>query len=586
MKSIQLLILILMVSIVPSFMSFDTDINQNTTVKDKKGETLQAKYVRKNAHKDTKNMQILADALKKMKEMDCTNPISWYMQGAVHGAPTHDYEKQTYEVNNQFCKDFTKAKTEIWHNCTHKGIPETPIYEASRWHFYTWHKLYLTHFEEIIRYVSGEPSFTLPYWEYDNPKYQTMPPLFMDKKSSLYTSARSRHVNKGGGVQKSFTYYYVDRDTVTKPFQVRSGTSKNFVNPENAFENNTFFSFTKDLENVPHNQMHNYLGFEPESTNDPIGGDDSGGWGYMAQMYSSMDPIFWVHHANIDRLYEKWLISSMGNDAIAQDGRPTLEDYNNNTWEYRFYDVNELLKKYNNDASKFKPEDFTYYNKTIGMKGIFNMVYGVQNYAYDMFINDGSYNADYEKAINEAIEDGKWDKPEEKAQDHIIASSSSDRAIQANSRFILNLKPKSSTAFLKLKKKKIKRENWVIEIDIEFDEVPKGSFAVFVKDMKNKENHSNETLAGVMTFFGVGHNHGSSNAVHLHGNQMMPKEDMNHDHSSHEHKKHEMTFRFDIDDEVDFNNFSGMLDVKIDGMKGDNLVIDEIKLIKEVSIKQ
>ncbi len=605
MKRIQLFtLIILMIGTSALFMSntqtttLDDSAVRSNPVRDKYGDKLQAQYVRKNAHKDNENMQILADALKKMKEKDCTNPLSWYMQGAIHGAPTitGDDDKD-YEIVNQFC-DYEKAVTEIWHNCTHVYEPLGLTDKGARIHFYTWHKMYLNHFEKIIRHVSGKPEFTLPYWEYDNSDYQTLPDLFRDEKSSLYTSLRSSHMNEGKSISEFhfFDYEVQKKDNIYEVVPGKhSMQNTDFTDPHKAFEAHDFWTFTDfrsgGLEGVPHNWMHLYLGLDPESAQDPIGGNTSGGWGYMYQMYSSMDPIFWVHHANIDRLYEKWLISSMGT-AITLDGRPSLAEFKQNKWYYRFYDVDVLTKKYG-DPNKAQPKDFTFYNETIGLEGIFKMAYGVQDYAYDMFIEDGSYNNQYEVAVQKAIATGKWNSQNVTMHDHIAASSTTDRMIQADGNFSLHLAPRPLVLLSNIKRKKIDKQNWMLEIDIEFSEVPKGSFAVYVKDKKNDITHSKETLAGVMTFFGVGHSHGhGGSAMSDSGNAMDSGHRMGGGHrtdsqmqAGHAHKKHEMTFRFDIDDEIDFNNFSGMLDVRIDGLQGDNIVIDEIKLIQQVAIK-
>jgi tyrosinase len=48
------------------------------------------------------------------------------------------------------------------------------------------------------------------------------------------------------------------------------------------------------LEMQPHNLIHGYVG------------------GVMAQFFSPRDPIFWLHHANIDRLWAAWSASDPG----------------------------------------------------------------------------------------------------------------------------------------------------------------------------------------------------------------------------------------------------------------------------------
>src|SRR5262249_39746585 len=51
------------------------------------------------------------------------------------------------------------------------------------------------------------------------------------------------------------------------------------------------------LETVPHNAVHNYVGGEAAD----------GSLGDMTELATAaLDPVFYAHHANIDRLWEAW----------------------------------------------------------------------------------------------------------------------------------------------------------------------------------------------------------------------------------------------------------------------------------------
>ncbi len=52
------------------------------------------------------------------------------------------------------------------------------------------------------------------------------------------------------------------------------------------------------LEGLPHNKVHNYIG--------GVGQIDPGPYGNMTNFLSPVDPIFFLHHANIDRLWDVW----------------------------------------------------------------------------------------------------------------------------------------------------------------------------------------------------------------------------------------------------------------------------------------
>ena len=43
-----------------------------------------------------------------------------------------------------------------------------------------------------------------------------------------------------------------------------------------------------------------------------VGGDNPSTWGQMAGTNSPADPIFWLHHANIDRVWANWQVGHAG----------------------------------------------------------------------------------------------------------------------------------------------------------------------------------------------------------------------------------------------------------------------------------
>ena len=52
------------------------------------------------------------------------------------------------------------------------------------------------------------------------------------------------------------------------------------------------------LEGMPHNNVHNYIG--------GVGPLDPGPYGSMTNFLSPVDPIFFLHHSNMDRLWDVW----------------------------------------------------------------------------------------------------------------------------------------------------------------------------------------------------------------------------------------------------------------------------------------
>ncbi|MDB5950516.1 MAG: hypothetical protein JWR65_2371 [Massilia sp.] len=132
-------------------------------------------------------------------------------------------------------------------------------------YFLAWHRGYLYHLEQQMRIVSGDPALSLPYWNYY--KFPRIPVEFTDPTpgNPLYMA------RAGTSVYNALTL---------SPFA--SGVWN--------FQRGTTNAFEPQLESAPHNPVHNLIG------------------GEMANMTSPRDPIFYLHHANIDRLWHAWAL--------------------------------------------------------------------------------------------------------------------------------------------------------------------------------------------------------------------------------------------------------------------------------------
>lgn len=147
-----------------------------------------------------------------------------------------------------------------WVNVHVNYCPHTAPY------FLAWHRGYIYYFEQQLRAVSGDSTLTLPYWDYFT--YPTMPAEFTDPATSnpLYVAGR---VNSN--VYSALTI---------------APWAKNIIN----FQRGTSNSYEALFESAPHNPVHNIIG------------------GWMADMQSPTDPIFYLHHANVDRLWHAWAL--------------------------------------------------------------------------------------------------------------------------------------------------------------------------------------------------------------------------------------------------------------------------------------
>jgi tyrosinase len=183
-----------------------------------------------------------AKAIKAMKALPTANPLSWTYQGAIHAT--------------------TLSGSHIaWDTCEH-----------GTHFFWSWHRMYLFWFERIIRKMSGDASWALPFWDYQLASQRTLPPPFRVSGSELYT------VNRGPGWNAG-----------TASFPAAH------VNPSAGMGMLDYFSAQSSIESNPHDNVH----------------VDIGGW--MGSVpTAAQDPVFYTHHSNIDRLWNIWLAQGGG----------------------------------------------------------------------------------------------------------------------------------------------------------------------------------------------------------------------------------------------------------------------------------
>ncbi|XP_019180225.1 PREDICTED: catechol oxidase B, chloroplastic-like [Ipomoea nil] len=109
-------------------------------------------------------------AIKKMKELPPSDPRSFDNQAKVHCAycnGAYQLAGETYQIH-------------------------------FNWLFFPFHRWYLYFYERILQSLIDDPTFTLPYWNWDNPQGMILPEMFDDSSSSpLYDQYRNQHHRKG-----------------------------------------------------------------------------------------------------------------------------------------------------------------------------------------------------------------------------------------------------------------------------------------------------------------------------------------------------------------------------------------------------
>lgn len=150
--------------------------------------------------------------------------------------------------------------------------------------FLTWHRMYLYYFERVLQSAAGDASLRLPYWD-----YQRNPELPLAFRELTFTAA--------GGAKTDNPLYAANRRSA---LNAGGGLDPDVADVEEAFLREAYWDegsgFNETLEVQPHGAVHCAIG---------AAGCRSGLMGHPAT--AAQDPIFYLHHANIDRLYECWL---------------------------------------------------------------------------------------------------------------------------------------------------------------------------------------------------------------------------------------------------------------------------------------
>jgi len=155
--------------------------------------------------------------------------------------------------------------------------------------FFPWHRTYLYTVEKILGELVGNPSFALPYWDWDTPGRDQLPPPYItpnDSTNSLYDARRGA---TPGLTMPDWTS--VNGSAFQKVMD--APTWELFMGTPNSPD-----SSMGSLEGGPHGNVHIWTG-------DPSGDCALSDMGVLAT--AAQDPIFFAHHANIDRLWSVWL---------------------------------------------------------------------------------------------------------------------------------------------------------------------------------------------------------------------------------------------------------------------------------------
>lgn len=226
-------------------------------------------------------------AIGAMRARPIADPRSWRFQAAIHAYTRSDDPIQS----DSDVLPPVSFQEQYWTQCQHHS-----------WFFLPWHRMYLHIFEQIVRReivnMGGPGDWALPYWNYSaSPEDALLPDAFRRAVKSdgtvnhLYIQWRGANVNEGEEFSDA-GHTDLTKCLAEPRFEgVRGGGSHGFGGVATPFQHRG--AYVGELENAPHGMMHARV---------------AGATGWMGRnTRAPLDPIFWLHHCNIDRLWEVWL---------------------------------------------------------------------------------------------------------------------------------------------------------------------------------------------------------------------------------------------------------------------------------------
>lgn len=215
-------------------------------------------------------------AVANMKNTPEGAPTSWVFQSYTHwvkGDMARAAQVKAAEIARIYRADakYKSLATEMWETCQAHGDTDDENY------FLPWHRMFVYFFERIVRKAAGNPDFVLPYWNYSasGPTHGVIPDEFTVAAGSLYVAKRNQGVNNHQPIDARQPDA-LNLDSLSQPSYEPSGP---------------LAGFCADLDGKLHGNVHVLIGNVMNMGQVP---------------WAAGDPIFWLHHCNIDRLWASW----------------------------------------------------------------------------------------------------------------------------------------------------------------------------------------------------------------------------------------------------------------------------------------
>lgn len=203
------------------------------------------------------------------------SPRSWLYQWYIHAIPGEDKQGELRRIYGAGNSPAKALAAEVWQTCQAHRFGNDPHM------FLPWHRMYLLAFEDIIRAVLGDDEFTLPYWDYTLHGKRVLPLEFRRPGHAVFGALfvpnrkKDGQVNINGGDA-------MDKGAANSPFNLSAMRRPKYDGTS---------GFCQAIDGQLHGHVHVGVG---------------NGTNMGAVPTAAGDPIFWLHHCMIDRIWAGW----------------------------------------------------------------------------------------------------------------------------------------------------------------------------------------------------------------------------------------------------------------------------------------
>ncbi|KAK9165506.1 hypothetical protein Scep_000697 [Stephania cephalantha] len=226
--------------------------------------------IRRPAHKLTPEfIQNYSNAIKAMQSLPLSDPRNFLRQAALH------------------CIFCTGSYDQILNSPTDHRPPGIIKIHRS-WLFMPWHRMLFYFHERIVGDLIGDPTFGLPYWNWDTPEGMRdvahLPPATANDNYDYDESHSGEEL-----VQSNLALLYHQMVSGARKAELFHGCSYK-AGQDGACDG------AGTIELAPHNPLHTWVGSNLQPEREDLG----------AFYTAGKDPLFYAHHSNVDRMWELW----------------------------------------------------------------------------------------------------------------------------------------------------------------------------------------------------------------------------------------------------------------------------------------